>query len=420
METMTDDGVIDTDVKPLSKEQIIKERQAFNPQPMEAVDGDIVPDPAGNINNMADKLEKALAEMKNPPVAEPAKVEEPKKPEAKTVEKTVESKAVDDVESKIITSAKAADWKAIKDAKAKAEAKAAEFEQKHNLVAKEYEEFRKKAVDVAKADELSKSLKAVEDERNRYRQELETVALERSETFTKQFKTRYDDALNRATEAVGKEDSDKIQQLMALPPSKWRKERINEIREKLEGVDQGQLDIAIADYDRTTNDRTEMLKNSKENYQRLVGVESERSNREKELRLQQLKASAAAVLAMARDKYEAFKAGETEESKTRAEVNADKLQRFFLGQLKGEELRDLPIKAAEADRLAEVVEALNKELTEAKETLKKYQGSSPKASGDKRTAGVIGNESSGDASGDAQGPSPFINKFNEHWPHGNR
>lgn len=422
METMTDDGAVDTDVKPLSREQIIKERQAFNPQPMEAVDGDVVPDPVGNINDMASKLDKALSEMKQkqepPRDADPSPKEQ--KPEAKVADTkqtqadTKQTQAAEDIESKTITSAKAADWKAIKEKAKAAEARAAEFEQKHSLVAKEYEEFRKKAVDLAKAEELTKTLKSVEAEREKYRTELETVALERSETFTKQFKVRFDEAINRATEAVGKEDADKIQQLMNLPPSKWRKERINEIREKLEGVDQGQLDIAIADYDRANNEKSEALKNSKENYQRLQGVEAERANRMKELREQQLKANAASVLAMAKDKYEAFKPGETEESKAMASANADKLNRFFLGQLKGEELMELPIKAAEADRLTAALAATTKELEEAKEALKKYQGSTPKPSGDKAggTGRVIGNEQ-----GDG---SPFIDKFKELWPAGNR
>lgn len=407
-------------VKPLSDDQIIRERAAAKVastslpnEPMDAAETDVINHPSADFNSMASKLEKALSEVntkapKTEPSTAPKEVKQTdskNKPDEKD-SKTDKVETPDDIESKTITSAKAADWKALKEKLKSHETLAKEWEQKHKVVATEYEEFRKKAGDVAVIEQTKKERDAIQAERDKLQSHLETVALERSERFSQFYEQKFNDALKNARDAVGAE-AERIEQLMALPPTKWRKEQINAIREELSGVDQGQLDIAIAEYDRARADREAKLKDSKTNYKKLMELESERIAQEKLSMEKRREAISSSVLQLAKE-YDSFKPGDNPEHNASVAQNEEFVKKFVSGKMEGTDLAMIPILAVEARRYKDVVvPSMAKQIDELKAALAQYQGSNPTPSGGARV--------------DSKGqPKGFIDTFNELYPQGNR
>lgn len=413
MATQIDAPEPDFDVAPtrLSDEQINKDRAAaaakLPDQPMDAAKEDIISHPANGLTSMADKLEKAMKEVRNQSTTAPT---ETKATDAKT-EPVAATPAEPAPEEKTITSAKAADWKAVKEKAKAAEARATETEQKLSLVAKEYEEFKKKAVDMATLEAERKRLSEVQAEYDKVRKTLETVALERSDEFKSSFDAKFTESLNRAKDAVGAK-AEQIESLMQLPPSKWRKEQINTIREELSGVDQGQLDVALSEYDRTRIDRDNQLKNSEDGYKKLLGMKSERANREKELESHRIEAAINSVVSLAKERYDAFKQSDNEELNKMVPIHEERIRKFYKGQLAPNELALMPILAAEQERQSKfVIPALESKIKELEATLAEYDKTNPKPAG-----GATQQQ----PSGTGQPKSNFIDTFNKLWPAGSR
>lgn len=411
---------VDVAPRPLSDEQIAKDRAAAPQQrqrlpplpeaPMAAAEHEVIGQPGPAFNDMADKLEKALkGVLQQSPTAPEPKDEAPKTAEAKAVDpKAPQAPAEPAPEEKTITSAKAADWKAVKEKAAKFETEAKDYAQKHALVTKEYEEFKKKAVDMAKVEEVSKKATELQAERDTLKEQIKQVALERSDEFKSAYDSRFTEALSRAKDAVGPARGDQIESLMQLPPTKWRKEQLNAIREELDGVDQGQLDVSIRDYDVARKERESAITNSEATYKHLLGMQAEKANRVRELETHRITAAVESVLALARENYDSFKAGDKEEQKATVQANEERVRKFFKGQLDGHELAKLPLHAAEYERITkDVLPSMEKKIKELEATVAQYEASANPG------PGGGGGGQSGAAGGKE---SDFISTFQRNWP----
>lgn len=419
------------EVKPLDPQQIIKDREAAAAKrgPMDAADSDVIGHPSDGFNAMAEKLDKAMKEVlsksnvqKDPTPApddsDKKTTDSKKKPaenkESKTPDAPKDDKATADPEN--FTSAKAADWKKLKALREEAEKKASEIQAKYDLTAKEYEEFRKKVGDPARLEALNKRIAEVEAEREKMAEILKREAIEKTEEFNSHWNGKLSKAIAKAKEAVGEEHAERVEQLMALPPSKWRKAQLNEIREEVEGLDADMFAMAVANYDEAREGREAQLKDSKATYENLKNMRIQDSEAARKMAEQKNEAALAAVLSVARESMPAFK--RTDDTDHNAQVDAAEqfATRFFKKQLSDSELALLPVLAMEAKRYSErVVPSLEKKVAELEAALAEYRGAQPTPGGgtkDQRAAGAGG--------GGGKSGSSFIDKFNEYWPQGNR
>jgi hypothetical protein len=186
----------------------------------------------------------------------------------------------DDAVPPSIKSQKAADdFKLIKKQRAEAEKSYAQEKAAREKLEGEIAELRKSAESkpTGPSGEEYKNLVA---ERDKLQQQLETVALERSDRFQAKYKRTFESAISRAKNAVGDEHAAKIEGLMALPSSHWRNQQIEAIRESIEtGVGKGQLDLAVAQMDAARDDQAQELTNAHESYKALQ--EEEKQSAEK-------------------------------------------------------------------------------------------------------------------------------------------
>jgi len=413
-------SIDDPQVIPLSPEKIAQERAAYQAkqtQLVEPPDNEPQP-PSDTFNTMVARLEQALREVPKDRVNadKSAVADTTEKPKTDSRIKPTEAQKqaaatpADDPAEKTITSAKAADWKAAQAAVVAANLAAKDWEQKLEEKTKEYKEYRKISVDAKQLEKARSEAKAIADEKEKLQDELHKVALERSPKFNDFFQKKFEDATARIRDAVGTENADRTEQLMKLPPSTWRKERLNEIREEISGFDAGQFDVAISEFDSARRDRDEQIKNSKENYKKLQEIELQAAESSRLSRLSQNEASAAKILAIAREAAPSFKPGDDAEHNAFVQESEQFLNKFFKNELSDTDLAMLPVMAREARRLGErVVPSMAKKISELEAALKNYQRSSPTPSSGKDAASNSGTLT-----------ASFIDKFNELWPQGSK
>lgn len=342
------------------------------------------PSQSSNFNTMASKLDQYMTEVataKPEPEAKPeakpevkpaAQTEQPKQPE-KAPEKAPEPET--------FTSAKAADWKKLKEERQQWQTKASEMEKKFLESSKELEVIKAKAAATDPSPELKKQIAEITAEKEKYLNQLETVALERSERFAKVFQKTFDSAIARAKESAG-EHAEKIEHLIQLPPSKWRKERIQEIVETVSDLDRAQIAMSIAEYDKARSDKEEQLKNSKENLARVQAMEAEVQKRDMEMKEANVSAAIQSLMATAR-KHEAFtmKDGD-EEHNAMVKANEIALENFLRGKMSGADVAALAIDGLEGRRIRDkVVTNLTKKVEELEAAVKEYQSATPGTSG---------------------------------------
>ena len=365
------------------------------------------PDPGEAFNTMKDKLDSLLKEARQPAAKEPVHKETPPKeiketPPKDTPEPAKPADPVDD--DKTFTSAKAADWKKLKEAIKERETKLAEWQTKYAAKEKEVAEIATRLKAEDKTPEYQKQIDEWKAKHDTLNKQIETIALERSEPFVQHFNERFSKAITKAKDAVPADKAEYVEQLLNVPPSKWRKEQLNAIREELSGIDQGQLDIAIANMDEARTARETQLKDSKLNLERANGMASEQHNRDRELAKARTETFINRTLDMARN-YDSFKPGENDpEQALLAKTNEDRVAKFFRNELPPEEIAIMPIVAAEGKRLIEkVLPALQKENAELREALKAHQVAKPAPEGGKKGA-------------QEARPKTFSEVFQENWP----
>jgi hypothetical protein len=360
------------------------------------------PDPGDHMNVMREKLEKALKETQQQP---------PAKPDDKRVEAKVEAKpdanpdGKKEPEPETFTSAKAADWKKLKDARAAAEKERDDFKTKLLSKENEFLQLQTKLKAEDKTPEFTKELESIKAEKDKLLEKLEAIDLEKSPRFAEAYSKAFTSASTRAKDAVGTDKAELVEQLLQMAPSKFRKERLNEIREDLTGIDQGQFDIAVAEWDRAQKDKADALANSKENFTKMKAMDAERTQRENQLRQVSLQATTSRALEVARA-YKAFQVVEGDEAHNASvKQNEDRVAKFFRMELPTEELFTIPIVAAEGRRLAEkVVPALEKEVAELKAALAQASSATPRVEGGQRHPAVGGGEKKG-----------FVETFTDNW-----
>lgn len=405
METLDATEVADMEapVRPMSPADIAKQQQAT----ASAETQQIVQHPADTqnksiFNQMSEKLSKAMQEVTAPKVDA--------KPEATEQAQPKTEVATDNKEPETFTSAKAADWKKLKADREEWQKKATELEQKHMATVKELEAIRAKAIATDPNPELQKQLDELRTEKEKYLQQLETVALERSERFTSAFQKVFDSSLARAKEAAG-DNAEKIDHLIQLQPSKWRKERIQEVAETLSDMDRAALSMAITEYDRARADRDEALKNSRENLKKVHALDAEKSQREQQLNAARVEAAIKSVMEKARSR-EAFQIKEGQDAHNAAvKANEMEVDRFLRGQMSAEAIAEIPLDAIEGRRLRSVVlPELQKRLAEAEAALKEYQTAKPGTTGPvaKQQAKPTGGENTGER-------RPFMDQVIKNW-----
>lgn len=367
----------------------------------------VQPEPGSLLNDMQSKLDKAMSEVierekhekqksaEKPEEKKEEKPEEKKEPEAKKEEAPKEPDT--------FTSAKAADWKKLKEARQAAEAKASELEKKLLAQEVEFTQLKSRVSSEDKIPEFTKQVDELKSEREKLISKIEALDLEKSPRFSEHYQKAFDQAATRAKESVGPENAEKVEQLLQLPPSKWRKERLNEIRETLSGIDVGQFDIALAEWDRARSDKESALANAKENHTKLRALQAEEANRSAELSKARIDSTVNRALQMA-EKFDAFKAkdGDEEHNKEVAR-NRDRVGKFFKMELPVEELSLMPIVAAEGQRLMnKEIPALKAKIAELEEALSATKGAQPSIGGGGKT-------------GDTGQKKSFSEVFAENW-----
>lgn len=342
------------------------------------------PSQSSNFNTMASKLDQYMTEVATAKPEPEAKPEA--KPEVKTAAQTEQTKQPEKApekppEPETFTSAKAADWKKLKEERQQWQTKASEMEKKFLESSKELEVIKAKAAATDPSPELKKQIEAITAEKEKYLNQLETVALERSERFAKVFQKTFDSAISRAKESAG-EHAEKIEHLIQLPPSKWRKERIQEIVETVSDLDRAQIAMSIAEYDKARSEKEEQLKNSKENLARVQAMEAEVQKRDMEMKEANVSSAIQSLMATAR-KHEAFtvKDGD-EEHNAMVKANEIALENFLRGKMSGADVAALAIDGLEGRRIRDkVVTSLTKKVEELEAAVKEYQSASPGTSG---------------------------------------
>lgn len=423
----------DSPVTVLSPEKIAAEHAAaqarLNPVPDEpslSSADDVVSHPSNTFNDMASKLEEAMKSFRTdapkdkspaPDNTDKKTTDSKNKPQTAPDQKTKpndpskQPEASQEPEPPNFTSAKAKDWKAVKEAKEAAEKQAKDWQEKYTLTTKEYEEFRKKAGDPAQTEALKKQFEELQKQRDALEEKVRTVDLSQDDRFNAEFNDKFKFAIDKAKDAAG-DHAERVEQLLNLPPSKWRKERLSEIRDELAGFDQGQLDIAVAAFDQARADRDVRLKNSKETYIKLKQADQEKQLHEQRLYSQKAEAAMNAVLSVARETTDAFKKTEDADHNSFVEQSEQFVTKFFKRQLTDTEQALLPVLAMEAKRYSErVVPAMAKKIAELEEALKQYKGGTPS-----NGAGSGSREQKGTGSE----RHSFQEIFNREWPAGNR
>lgn len=399
---------VEVEARPIPKQDLKAQAEKAR------VDADnvaIPPEPGSAINSMREKLEKLMGEVNTTKTEdkkqEPAKPE-PKKEAVKAEDKKLDEKVAEEAkEPETITSAKAADWKKLKEARAAAERERDEYKTKLLQKENEFLQIQSKVKAEDKTPEFTKQIDQLKSEKEKLIESIEKIDLERSPRFSEFYNKAFDSSLTRAKEAVGTELAEQASDIMQLPPSKWRKERLNEIREKLSGIDQGQFDIAIAEWDKAKSEKESALSKSKENYTKLKQVEAEQAKREQEMQNARLHQTVQHALTMAKP-YKAFQAVENDaEHNAAVKTNEERVQKFFRMELPVEELAMMPIVAAEGRRLMEKeIPALNAKIAELTQALEQAKASSPGVRGGKQTL-TTGGE-----------PKTFAQVFQENWQQG--
>lgn len=375
-------------------------RQNQPAQPAEAPEapapGEEIVQPAPDPTNMFKKrFEEAMASSIAPPEPQPEPVKE-----------TNGEHKAEPADDKTWTSPKAADWKKLKaELKEKDEGLKATRAEKEALAARLQEAEKKPAFDASSWDA---KVKAADEERAKTTAELERVALERSPRFNGHFQRAIDTAIVAAKEAVGADKAAAVGDILTLPPSAWRKERLSEIIEGLPDYDKTSFMVALNDHDRARKERQAALDDAKTSHSRLQQAEAEQKAMEGKQREAVRETQIDGILKAAGG-FESFKPSDDPTHNQFVEANKLRIRQYLRGELSEQDYALMPIAAAEGERLASrVVPALQKENEELKAALAAYQNQSP-------DLGSRTGDGGSKPSGDKQ-PSGFIATYKANWP----
>lgn len=341
--------------------------------------------PSTHFQNLVKSMETTLA---NPPPdddAPPATPPELKKAPEKSKEAPKEAppKAAPK-EEETITSPRAADWKKLKADRDDWQKRATEHEttsKKHQeritALETEYTEYKTKTA--INPEEIT----ALKKDRDDLATRLERHALAETPKFRDYYNAKFEAAIDRAVDAVGKERADQIKAVMEAPKSSWRKGMLNEILAGMETeVDKLNLIASVNEYDQARDERSKAIDNHKEHLREWKATEVKKGEEQKARDAANRKAILAETLKAA-EKFEAFQTKDDPEHNLVVAKNKKLLEDFITGgQIPDAVLLMLPVLASEGERLQKAVPALNAKIAELEEALKKYQGAEPKLEGE--------------------------------------
>lgn len=395
-------------VKPLDLNKEAAKRVGATAPPVKPANVPTDPEPAKEpsegAKGMADAFTKA---MKPVPVEPPIQDTPSTDPKITTpTPGTTTTQPTPPADEPKFTGKKAADWKALKDAREAAERKAEEEAKARSELAAQLEALKKQPGIDPKEHETIKA------DREALLAKMEVIALEQHPLFIEKFTKPIENAIAAAKAAVGDEvKATAIAELLEMPANKARREQLSAILAEMDNeLDRANLAIAVRDLDAARNERKAQLAKAGENVKKLAALEHEKLvNQEatrKKTAEQQTAAATEAALKYA-ESLAAFQKIEGQDAHNKKiGERQERVKKMFSGQLTQEEMLQLPAKAVEADFLREdVLPRLLEENRKQAETIKAMTAATPELKG----GGKV--ETKGDAKNAA---SPFIGAFTKH------
>lgn len=385
------------------------------------------PQRTGIFNQMAQQLDAAMKgvelpttpakppETPQPPTA-PAPAEPPKpaeKPPEPPQPAEPPKPEPAPTEDELLENPYSRDWKTIRQhlkerRELKAEMEKAKTERETLL--KELQEAKAKppppvepARTPAELDELKKTLEAEKEAKSKLEHELKIIALERTPEFRTHYQQRFESAIAAAKSAVPVEDQAKVQTIMDLPPSEYRKSLLNTLLEPLSIADQTAVSVALLDMDRARAERDSKLKDNEAEYKKKLELDAVKAAEEQKAQTARQEMAIKGVLEAARKTFDAFKTLDGNDAhNTRVKTAEERVTRFFKGQMDPQEVALLPVLASDYEVVRSERDSLKSELDQARKTIAAYESSNPQI-----TAGSKKTETK------AKG---FIEKFKEAYP----
>jgi DNA repair exonuclease SbcCD ATPase subunit len=259
---------------------------------------------------------------------------------------------------------------------------------------------------IDKYSELEKQLSEKESSLAKLTDKLKLVALEQSDEFGGFFQKQFDATLERVKDGAG-ENAELVASLLASPQSKWRKEKLQEVISQLPDIDRATVAMAVADYDRISNDKANQLKDWRTNYERLQAQREAKAKQTDEMRaLQENTLVKELVSEIAQRGPELQPIDGDDVHNARVQERLAVTEKFFRGQLERNQILDLIHNSFRFD--PDKISKLEAELAQAKEAVATYQNANPSAAG--ATARAQPKAPTGGATNQER---PFLRKFME-------
>lgn len=241
---------------------------------------------------------------------------------------------------------------------------------------REVEEARKAKVD---PEELTR----IKAERDTLEEKLERVAIEQSPKFVSHYDKIFSQATNLAKDAVGTEMAELAETLLSRPPSKSRKESLNELLGKLESdIDRTNLALAVQQMDSARAERDALLADKKATLAKIKESEQAEALQRQQIARSQAEDRAKKALERAAA-FLAFKPVDGDEKhNTAISTRQEKIRKAILGNLTPDELADMAILAEEGRHVVEnVLPPLIAELKAQQDAMRSATAADPAKGG---------------------------------------
>lgn len=228
-------------------------------------------------------------------------------------------------------------------------------------------------------------VKALREERDKYRDIVRQAAIERDPQFNAEFESRRKVAVQQATLAAG-DKADALGKLLALPASSWRDQQIDALMEEMPGASQRRLNAALSVLDQIEIDRQARIEQARASWDQRQAQAMEQQNQQATQRQQKLMGTFDHVLKEYQrpgdDGIYFYQTRDGDEAHNSGIQESVQIARDLLGGKLGEEdmVRAALIVGA-SDRLFKQMEAQESTITELRRTIKRLRGVDPDAGG---------------------------------------
>lgn len=263
-----------------------------------------------------------------------------------------------------------ADWDRIKAERDAARAEAAELKGKVG----------------AASPEITKTLAELQKERDEYKAQLQSVAIERDPAFDKEFATATQTVLTLARNVAG-DQAAKVEAILKMLPGGARDAAIGEVMEALPSYKQVMLGTALADMEKINLTRQSRIEESRQNWGRL---QAEAVARQQATEVQH-KATLEGVIAQWTDPTKGFpflqRKSDDPAHNARVDGTIALARDIFAGDLDMEKMAKASMWAASAEHLLNTIANHEKENAALQARIEELTGVSPGA-GDAGTGGT--------------------------------